>query len=129
MPFLGMTDPWWIAIFTNAILIIGSLWLGSIRLTAKIGAIEGRIGTLLNTHELKAVNDTSILRSEIYKNSHDFGETIAALKQKIFDVELFASNHYVRREGMIQLTDSITALRSELRADLLRMEQKIDSKT
>jgi hypothetical protein len=124
-----MTDQWWIAIFTNAVIVIGSLWLGSIRLTAKIGAFQTEIGTLLNKRDIDSLHEGAAVRNEIYKSVHDFGETISALKQKINEVELFGSNHYVRREGIIQLSDSITALRSEIRADLLRMEQKIDQKT
>ncbi len=124
-----MTDQWWIAIFTNAVIVIGSLWLGSIRLTAKIGSFQTEFGALLNKRDLDGFHEGAAIRNEIYKATHDFGETISALKQKINDVELFGSNHYVRREGIIQLADTITALRSEIRADLLRMEQKIDQKT
>jgi hypothetical protein len=124
-----MTDQWWIAIFTNAVIVIGSLWLGSIRLTAKIGSFQTEFGALLNKRDLDGFHEGAAIRNEIYKATHDFGETISALKQKINDVELFGSNHYVRREGIMQLADTITALRSEIRADLLRMEQKIDQKT
>jgi hypothetical protein len=124
-----MTDPWWIAIFTNAVFVLGSLWLGSIRVTAKIGVIKTDIVEMIGQHELKSIHEIISVRNEIYKATHDFGETINAIRQKVNEVELFASNHYVRREGIIQLSDSITALRSEIRADLLRMEQKIDQKT
>lgn len=124
-----MTDSWWIAIITNAVVVLGALWGGSIRATAKLGTIEAEIIAVINKHALEDVSEFAKLRQEIYGSAHDFGETISGLKQKISDVELYGSNHYVRREGLVSLTDSITALRSELRADLLRMEQKIDSKT
>ena len=124
-----MTDTWVIAIVTNAIVVIAALWAGSIRATAKLGAIEADIIAVINKHALEDSSEFSMVRREIFQSAHDFGETVASLKQKINDVELYGSNHYVRREGLISLTDSITALRSELRADLLRMEQKIDSKT
>jgi uncharacterized small protein (DUF1192 family) len=124
-----MTDQWWIAIFTNAVIVIGSLWLGSIRLTAKIGAFQTEIGALLNKRDLDGFHEGAAIRNEIYKATHDFGETISALKQKINDVELFGSNHYVRREGMTELSSSISLLRSEIRSDMARLEQKIDQKT
>jgi hypothetical protein len=124
-----MNDQWWIAIFTNAIVILGALWLGSIRVTAKIGEINSKIGNLIGAHELKSLSEITAVRTEIFKVTHDFAETFSAMRQKINDVELYGSNHYVRREGLNDLNNSITALRAELRGDLLRMEQKIDQKT
>jgi hypothetical protein len=124
-----MTDGWWIAIVSNAVVLLSALWATSIRATAKLGTIEADIISVINKHAFEDVGEFAKIRQEIYGSAHDFGETISSLKQKINDVELYGSNNYVRREGLVSLTDSITALRSELRADLLRMEQKIDLKT
>lgn len=61
-----------------------------------------------------------------------FGETGAALRQKISEVELYAANQYVRREGFYevqkQLAGDIKAMSEQIAARLERMELKIDSK-
>ena len=124
-----MTEPWLIAIATNAIVLLTALWAVSVRLTYKAGQTKAEIIAAITTHAREDENEFAKVRRELYSSVHDFGETIMALKQKLSDVELHSANVYVRREGLIQLTDSIAALRSEIRADLLRMEQKIDSKT
>ena len=123
-----MTEPWLIAIATNAIVLLTALWAVSVRMTWKAGQTKAEIISAITAHAQDDVTEFAKVRRELYASVHDFGETIMALKQKLSDVELYSSNTYVRREGLIQLTDSITALRSEIRADLLRMEQKIDSK-
>lgn len=65
--------------------------------------------------------------------SHEFGETIAAIRQKVGEVELYAANNYVRRDGFYKVQDSLTnsiqSLGQELKSRLERMEAKIDSKT
>lgn len=65
--------------------------------------------------------------------THEFGETIAAIRQKVADVELYAANNYVRRDGFYKVQEnlegSIRALGDELKSRLERMEVKIDSKT
>jgi hypothetical protein len=65
------------------------------------------------------------------QHSREFGETIAALRQKIADVELYASNHYVRRDGFYkvqeQFTADLRALGDRIEARFVRLEAKIDN--
>lgn len=64
---------------------------------------------------------------------HDFGETIAAIRQKVSDVELFGAQNYVRRDGFYkvqeQLTADIRTLGDKMDARFQRLEVKIDTKT
>ena len=128
-----------IAVVTNAVVIILALVAGSVRMTWLVGSIRTEVVTLISEKEIernkelsKTWNEFVLVRQELYKTSHDFGETIMALKQKLADVELYAANTYVRRDGFYkaieQVVESVAALRTELRADLQRMEQKIDSR-
>ena len=61
----------------------------------------------------------------------ELGETGHALRQKIHEVELFASENYVRREGFYKVQDSIEtkieSLAEKIDARLERMEIKIDA--
>ena len=64
---------------------------------------------------------------------HDVGETIAAIRQKLADVELYAANNYVRRDGFYKvqemLTADIRALGDKIEARFVRLETKLDTKT
>lgn len=76
-------------------------------------------------------------RSEVEERQDDhvraFGETVAAIRQKVSDVELSMANNFIRREGFYQvqqqLTSDIKSLGDKLETRLLRMETKLDSKT
>ncbi len=67
------------------------------------------------------------------RHSREFGETIAAIRQKVADIELFAANHYVRRDGFTQvqaqLTSDIQHLGDKIEERFIRLEAKIDTKT
>lgn len=60
----------------------------------------------------------------------ELGETVAAVRQKIHDVELFAANNYVRRESFYQvkaeLSSEIKVLGDRIDARMERFEKKID---
>lgn len=137
-------NEWLVAIATNAALLLCSLWAVSIRMTWKAGQTKAEIIATINAHAREDEDEFIAIRAEIFKAAHDYGETIMALKQHVNDIQLQASQLYIRREGFYEsmnkmsdnlsgirteLTGTITALRSELRDDLKRMEQKIDSKT
>ena len=139
-----MNEEWFIAIATNAALLLCSLWAISVRMTWKAGQTKAEIIGAITGHAKEDEAEFNKVRAELYKATHDFGETIMALKQHINDIQLQAAQLYIRREGFyesmnkmseglagirVELTGSITALRSELRDDLKRMEQKIDQKT
>lgn len=63
----------------------------------------------------------------------EFGETGAAIRQKIHEIELHAEQTFVRRDGFYKvrddLADSIKTLGDKIDKRLDRMEEKIDSKT
>lgn len=61
-----------------------------------------------------------------------FGDTIAALRQKIADVELASEKNFIRREGFYVVRDQIVtdmkAIREQVDARFLRIEEKLDDK-
>lgn len=67
------------------------------------------------------------------QHSREFGETVAAIRQKVADVELYGANNYVRREGFYKVQEALTAdikaMGDKIELRLSRMETKIDSKT
>ena len=127
-----MTEPWMIAIFTQSVILLGALWMASLKVTRNAGVIEARVVAGITAHALEDETEFGLVRRDIYNSVHDFGETMSAVRQKLSDVELYAANTYVRRDGFYkaieQVTESITDLRNEIRADLQRMEQKIDAR-
>jgi hypothetical protein len=139
-----MTEPWFIAVISQAVLLLVSLWAVSVRMTWKAGETKAEIISAITKHAIEDENEFGNVRREIYKAVHDFGETIMALKEHTNAIQLEAARLYVRRDGfqesMKSLSDGISAIRSEfnnnianlrgdLRDDLKRMELKIDSKT
>ena len=76
-------------------------------------------------------------RDEIEKKqdqeTHFFGETIGAIRQKINDVELFSANNYVRRDGFYKVQEElradVRALGDKIEQRFVRLETKIDTKT
>lgn len=66
-------------------------------------------------------------------NVRQFGETVAALRQKIHELELWVRDTFVRRDGYYKVQEaveaSIKALGDKMDIRLERMEAKIDSKT
>lgn len=67
------------------------------------------------------------------QNIKMFGESSAALRQKIHEVELWMRDTFVRRDGYYKVQEamenSIKALGDKIDIRLERMEAKIDSKT
>ncbi len=67
------------------------------------------------------------------RSTHDFGETVAAIRQKLHDVELWASNTFMRRDSFYKVQEEIkldmTKLGDRIDARLLRIETKLDTKT
>lgn len=73
------------------------------------------------------------IEAKLDQEVRHFGETIAAIRQKVADVELYAANNYVRRDGFYKVQEEIKAelakVVEKLEKRLERMEVKIDSKT
>lgn len=69
----------------------------------------------------------------IDRQGRDVGETIAAIREKVREVELFIRDTYMRRDSFYQVQTSMEAsmkaLGEQIDKRLERMEAKIDSKT
>jgi hypothetical protein len=67
------------------------------------------------------------------EHSRNFGETIAAIRQKVADVELYGANNYVRRDSFYKVQETISqdikSLGAQMEARFVRLEAKIDTKT
>jgi hypothetical protein len=91
-----------------------------------IAKIRETVRTEIAAHKEK-------IDQEIDAVGRSFGETTAAIRQKVHEVELYAANNYVRREGFYKVQETLTAdikaMGDELKKRLERMELKIDSKT
>lgn len=70
----------------------------------------------------KAISDSKLdieLRQDDMRR--EFGETVAAVRQKLHDVELYASSNYIR-------SDSFYLVKSELSAEIKALGEKLDSR-
>lgn len=82
----------------------------------------------------KDINDSKEeVEGKQTQHSREFGETVAAIRQKVADVELYTANNYVRRDGFYkvqeQMTTDIRALGDKIEARFVRLETKLDTKT
>lgn len=90
----------------------------------------------LSRMEVALREEISKSRAEVEERhdriSREFGETIAAIREKIREVELFCRDTFVRRDGFYKVRDElaldIKTLGEKIEARLERMESKIDSK-
>lgn len=102
------------------------IYSGGWNLAGKLADMEKRLSQSI-------VEAKEEIESRQESSTKHFGETIAALRQKINDVELYGANHYLRREDMQsvkqELGTDLRDLGKELKAWLARLEQKIDTKT
>lgn len=106
-----------------------------VSLAAIIAAAIGGVWKLTRVENaLRDCISEARLDIEAKQNQHlrEIGETIAAIRQKVADVELYAANNYVRRDSFYKAQENIEAnirdLGNELKKWLERMEKKIDSK-
>jgi len=111
----------WVAIAALALNVVVAI----VGVTWGIARIKEAVRAEIDAHRDRFSGDIDELRK-------GFGETVAALRQKISEVELYAANQYVRREGFYevqkQLAGDIKAMGEQIAARLERMELKIDSK-
>jgi len=134
-----MDEPWLIAIFTNAVVIIVALWATSVRATWKAASMKADIIQAITDHATEDAAEFAAIRDEIDATTRAFGETIQSIRQKVNDVELDVSKTYLRKEGYWkaheQLIVSLKEIREEMRADnnrfreefradMVRLEQK-----
>ena len=126
-----MTEPAWLAIIINALLLVCGLVAVSVRTTWILGAIKADIVASIQDHAQEDVAEFTKIRQEIDDTARSFGESVAAVRQKIVDVELSSVNMFVRRDGYWkaheQLLQLIADTRREIREDIKGLETKIGS--
>jgi hypothetical protein len=97
------------------VLAIGGTW--------KLSRVEASINKTISEHKLEI--EQSIITSE-----RRMGETIAAIRTKIHEVETWARDEFVRKGsfGLVatEIKASVTDLGKEIKTRLERMEGKID---
>jgi hypothetical protein len=116
-----MTDPSFLSVaafvLNLLVLVIGGTWR-------------------LSRMEVSLSNKITRTRAEIEerqdRQSREVGETVAAVREKINQVELYCRDTFVRRDGFYKVRDElavdIKTLGEKIEARLERMESKIDSR-
>lgn len=109
-----------------ALNVVRELFGGGWNLSSRLAAMETKL-----TREIKSSKDEVERRQD--SQTRDFGETIAALKQHIVQIELYVRDTYVRRDSFLdvnrQTQETIRGAVEDLKSRLDRMEKKIDLKT
>lgn len=97
------------------VLMGGGLW--------KLTRVENAIKDDIAKHQ-KYTDD------ELAKLRREFGETVAAIRQKLHEVELWSRDHFVLRPAfdvaLKQVTNAIEQMDEKIEARLMRMESKIE---
>lgn len=106
--------------------IIAQVWGGSWKLSGKLSEMEKGL--------TKAINESKEeVEEKQERNVHDFGETIAALKEHVREVEMFVRDKYIEKNDFIiqmqRHNEMLTMNFNSITARLDRMEKKLDSKT
>jgi (p)ppGpp synthase/HD superfamily hydrolase len=72
----------------------------------------------------KDINDArEDIESKQERQSREFGETVAAIRQKVHDVEMYAANNYVRLDGFYKVRDE---LREDIRELGVQLNKRLD---
>lgn len=108
-----------LGLLVNLILIaVGGTW--------KLGQLERSLHSAIEKSR-KEIDD------RIDSQAREFGETASAMRQKIHEVELWARDTFMRRDGFYSVKDELSAeiksTRDELRADIKELAKKIDTKS
>lgn len=119
---------WAILIAAGALLLnfIDKIFGGGWNLSKNLNAVEGR---------LKAVIDSTRKEIEEHQDtaSHDFGETVAALKEHVRQVEFHLRDNYIRKDDFIvhmkQHDDLLRLNFANITSRLERIEKQLDQKT
>jgi uncharacterized coiled-coil DUF342 family protein len=98
------------------IALVGATW--------GISKIETAVRKAIDEHREKYDQDLNEL-------GRNFGETSAALRQKVHEVETWARDTFVRRDSFLamvtEVRSSVDALGARIEKRLERMETKIDN--
>jgi hypothetical protein len=109
-----------------AVIILDRVWGGSWKLSGKLASME--------TGLRQAINDSREEVEERQDNAtHDIGETIAAIREKVREVELYVRDKYIEKNDFIiqmQRSNELIQMNfANITARLDRMEKKLDQKT
>ena len=113
--------------------IFGGGW----NLKTNLSTIQNSFQTNLAAMELRLIESIANFRREMEeeheKTTHDFGETISALREHVRQVEFHLRDHYIRKDDFVVMMKSHDdLLRSNfenLNSRLKRIEERLDSKT
>ena len=106
--------------------VLAQVWGGSWKLSGKLSEMERGLTHAINEskEEVEEKQDRAV---------RDFGETIAALKEHVREVEMYVRDKYIEKNDfMVQMqrhNEMLTMNFTNLTARLDRMERKLDSKT
>lgn len=103
----------------NTLIVVGAFIVNLVACTVHATWALSRIETALRK-EIQTSRDETDDRIE--RQGRQFGEIIAALRQKITEVELYIRDNFVRKP-------SFEAVMARIEKILERLEEKIDSKT
>lgn len=106
--------------------VLQRIWGDSWGLAGKLAEMERGLR--------QAITDsTKEVEEKQSRASHDVGETIAAIREKIREVELFNRDTFLRRDEFYKVTaqnsEALKSVGEKIEARLERMEAKIDAKT
>jgi hypothetical protein len=97
------------------VLMVGGVW--------KLSRVENAIKEDISNHQ-------QYTDSEFAKVRREFGETAAAIRQKLHEIELWSRDHFVLREAfqaaLGQVTEAIQTMDEKIETRLMRMETKIE---
>lgn len=101
-------------------------------MTAAVVALTWGLGKVRDAVRDEIDKNRDRFDADIDNLGHSFGETAAALREKIREVELFGRDTYMRRDSFYKTMDMLSADMkaqfSRLDQRLERMENKLDSK-
>lgn len=105
-----------VGVLTAIVLIVGN----AVRVTAKLGEIKEELTKRMN-------QDAAELREQLTEE-HDavmkqFGDSLAAMREKIRDTELWNRDNFVRR---IDFDRAVDAMTTRMDAGFAKIESKID---
>ncbi len=129
---MRMTDPTLIAIAGFLVQCLVLVATG----TWKLSRVEASIRKAINLSRKEIDDKIDQMRREIDgeldRARREAGETGAALREKVAQVELFCRDTYVRRDSFYKVADEFRAdvksMRENIEAHLVRLEEKIDAR-
>lgn len=111
----------WLALAAFAVNMIGTL----VGVTWKLSRVEISLRDAI-THERKDIDE------DMARQSREFGETVAALRVKVHEVEVWARDAFVRRDDFYkikdELSDQMKGMAAQINSRLDKLEAKIEAR-